>query len=92
MYNDVKEKVESKIQNADTVAVQCDSFSNIRNEGITNIIINTPDPVFFKTVETKSDSQTGEYLANQISDVIDEIGSKKVLGICTDNAAYCKKA
>ena len=54
--------------------------------------MNTPSPVFYQHLATRSDSQTGEFLAGKISDVITGIGAKKVLSVCTDNAAYCKKA
>ena len=48
--------------------------------------------MFYKHIATKSNSQTGEFLADKISDVISQIGAKKVLGVCTDNASYCQKA
>ena len=41
---------------------------------------------------TDSKSHTGEYLASEILAIIETIGSKKVFGICTDNASAMKKA
>lgn len=41
---------------------------------------------------TGSESHTGEYMANIMKKVIEEVGPMKVLGVCTDNAANMKKA
>lgn len=89
---EVQKQVNNKLTNANSLTVQCDAYSNIKNEGLTNFIITTSSPVFYKSIPTKTNSQDGEYLAEIISQVIDEVGPDKVLGIITDNASYCKKA
>lgn len=38
-------------------------------------------------METKAEFQTGEYLRDEISIIIDETGSRKILGVVTDNAS-----
>ncbi|XP_043271188.1 uncharacterized protein [Venturia canescens] len=91
-YNKVKGEVDEKVQSANFVGLQCDGWSNLRNEGIINFIVTTPEPVFFKTITTTTNSQTAEYIAKQISEVIDAIGPTKLLGVCTDNAASMKCA
>lgn len=63
-----------------------------RNEPIVNIIIITPEPVVYKSLNTTTNRHTGKYIAQLISDVIDSIGKNKCLGIVTDNAAAMKKA
>ncbi|XP_034934248.1 uncharacterized protein [Chelonus insularis] len=84
--------VNEKIESATTVGVQCDAWSNIRKEGIINFIVTTPAPVFFKTFPTGTESQTALYISEKIGSVIDALGIKKVIGICTDNCAAMKSA
>ena len=52
-YVRIQGKVNEIIENADCVAVISDRWSNIRGEGIINYIISTPQPVFFKSTDTK---------------------------------------
>jgi len=63
-----------------------------RNEPIVNIIITTPEPVVYKSLNTTTNRHTGEYIVQLISDVIDSIGKNRCLGVVTDNAAAMKKA
>lgn len=69
-YQEVKKRVDDKINSAISVGVQSDGWSNINGEGIINFVVTTPQPVFFKSLETKVSSQTGEYLADKMSEVI----------------------
>lgn len=39
-----------------------------------------------------AESHTGEYMANILKKVIEDVGPIKVLGICTDNATNMKRA
>lgn len=63
-----------------------------RNEPVINIIVTTPEPVVFKSISTTTDRHTAEYIAREISNVIDEIGKNRCLGVVSDNAAAMKKA
>lgn len=92
VFEKTEERVVSKVSATHSLALQCDGWSNIKGEGIINFILNTPQPVFFKTVETKVTSQTGVYLENEMAQVIDVAGPKKVLGVVTDNASNNIKA
>ncbi|XP_065656505.1 uncharacterized protein LOC136081964 [Hydra vulgaris] len=49
-------------------------------------------PILWKTLPTGTLSHSGEYMANEIKKVLEEINPKKVLGIVTDNAANMKNA
>lgn len=39
-----------------------------------------------------AESHTGQYIADLVKKVVDDIGPMKVLGVCTDNASNMKKA
>ena len=47
-FDNVTTRVHKRIEDADSIAIQCDAWSNIRNEGIINFILNTPEPVFLQ--------------------------------------------
>lgn len=93
-YNETVANVKSTVAAAPSVALVVDGWSNIRNEGIMNIMVvpARQSPLFWKSVNTGSESHTGEYIAQMLVSVIEEIGPMKVTGICTDNAANMKKA
>ncbi|XP_058802530.1 uncharacterized protein LOC131670713 [Phymastichus coffea] len=92
IHDEVQVKVNKKIENASSLTIQSDSYSTTTNEGIINFIVNTPDPVLYKHIETKNASQTGEYLCDALSSVIDEVSAEKTLAAITDNASYCRRA
>ncbi|CAB0036919.1 unnamed protein product [Trichogramma brassicae] len=62
IYEDVERNVKAKIEAATTLTMQCDSYTNINNEAILIFVVNTPEPVFYKSGETKSEFQTREHL------------------------------
>lgn len=86
-YEEIVDEVKKKVDTAKFLAIQFDGWSNIRNEGVINVIITTPRPVFYKSIATTVESQTGEYLAQQISKIIEEVGASKILTVCTDSAS-----
>lgn len=52
--------------------------------------MTTPSPVFLKSIETNHNRHTGEYIAHEISSVINEVGNDKVIAVVTDNASNMK--
>lgn len=84
--------VDEKIKQASVLCLQTDAWSNIRNDSISNYLINTPDPVFFKTVHTKENRHTSSFLAEEIIKVMNENDAEKFLGLVTDDGANIKQA
>lgn len=74
------------------LSLQCDGWSNIRNEGIINFIICTPKPYFISSVETVHFNHTSDYITEQIEKVINKYDNRKFIAIITDNAANMLKA
>lgn len=89
-YKNVSTMVAEAIAAADSVGLAVDGWSNIRNEPVVNFVVTTPKPFLFKVLPTGKSSHTGEYMTDEISSVIDEIGQQKVFGLVTDNAANMK--
>lgn len=92
VYGTTSTDIHQKVAKAGTIGLQCDSWSNIPNEEIVNYIVTTSEPVFFKSMPTAAHRQSSEFLTDKISEVIKEIGKKKVLALCTDNEAKVRKA
>lgn len=63
-----------------------------RNQAILNYIVTTPEPILYKTKCTGAERHTGEYIADELIQVIEELGPAKVIGLVTDNAAAMEKA
>lgn len=72
--------------------LQCDGWSNLKNESIINFIISKPEPLFVEYVMTKSHSHNAEYLAQLITNVMEKHGPEKFLVVIGDNAANMKAA
>jgi hypothetical protein len=49
----VQVKVKQIIEKADCIAIISDGWSNVREKGIINYIISTPQPVFYKSTATR---------------------------------------
>lgn len=60
---------------------------NIRDEEIINYIVSTPQPVsfffsLFLSTDTKDNRHTSQYMADELKNVIAELGSDKVFASC----------
>lgn len=90
-YEKTKAEIMEKINNATVLHLAIDGWSNLRNESIMNIIIYTPKPFFYKFIDTKTNRHTAEYVCEQVSEVLEEIGSDKFFVVVSDNAANMVK-
>lgn len=88
----VKTAVNEVIVTVQSLALMCDGWSNVRNESIISFVVTTLNPVFYKSIAPGSASHTGEFMANAMLEVINEIGCDKFVGIVTDSAANMKRA
>lgn len=91
-YEEVKKSLEENLKNAINMHLQCDGWSNIRNEAIINFVITTPEPVFVKFLDTKDNRHTAEYLCGEILNVLKKHGAEKFLCLIGDNAPNIQKA
>lgn len=91
-YEDVKKTCVQKIEGSKFLSLQVDGWSNIRKEAIMNFLICSPNPVFYKTVATRNESHTSEYIFEQIDSILQTVSSEKFQSVVTDNASNCTKA
>ena len=61
-------------------------------DDIINYIISTPQPVFYKSTDTRDNRHPSLYIADELKAVINDLGPQKVFALVTDNAANMKAA
>jgi len=91
-YKQVSADMKKQIKNSNYICLTSDGWTNIHQQPIINFMITTPQPIFWKALESKENSHTGEYIAEQFDIVIKEIGISKIAAVITDNASNMKKA
>ena len=65
-----------------------DGWTDRRGRSIINFLVNSEAGTFYlHSIDCTSDMKTGEFIANGLSHVIDQIGANKVVQVCTDNAS-----
>ena len=71
-----------------------DGWTSKRHESLYNYIVTTSErkKYLISLRNYSKESHTGEFLASEISDVIEKIGLDKFAAIVTDNAANCRVA
>ena len=79
------------LEGAIYVSIVTDGWSNIRYEGMSNIVVTTPIPFLYKVVDDSLQRKTGEYLSAAVLDAISHLGPTKIAGVVTDNASNMKK-
>lgn len=89
-YAIMESEVTQKLTEASNLNLQCDGWSNCRNESIINFMISYPSPLFVKFLETKDDSHDANYLCTQMEEVILKYGPEKFLVAIGDNAPNMK--
>jgi hypothetical protein len=83
-FNRAQVKVKQIIEKSDCIAIISDGWLNVRGKGIINYIISTPQPVFYKSTDTRDLRHTGLYKR--------KLGPHKVFSLVIDNAANMKAA
>jgi hypothetical protein len=91
-YKQVSTDIKKQIKNSNHICLISDGWTNIHQQPIINFMITTPQPIFWKALETKEISHTGNYIAEQFDIIIKEIGISKIAAVITDNASNMKKA
>ena len=87
-FNKMQCNVNEIIQDATSVSVVSDGWSNLRNEHLVNFILIIPNhkPLFYGFIDCDGQSQTSLQIANDLIKVIEEIGAAKINSVVTDNA------
>lgn len=65
-YEFMGKEISTMLNEATNLHLQCDGWSNCRNESIINFIISHPTSFFVKFVEAKGESHTADYIFKQM--------------------------
>nr|XP_046273274.1 uncharacterized protein LOC124074410 isoform X2 [Scatophagus argus] len=85
-YDRVQSQVHEAIGKADCVTILCSGWSTIKETGTIIYTVATPVPLFYKCTKTKEQAHTSTFIAEELKDVINEVGPEKVFGVITDDA------
>jgi Protein of unknown function (DUF 659)/hAT family C-terminal dimerisation region len=95
-YSSLRLQVRAKIGSTTTprLTLVTDSWTNNRQESLTNFILVTPsgEAIFHSAEPSGQECHTAEFLAAGIEDVLRDIGPQNFNAICTDTAANIKAA
>ena len=94
-YHQTRLAALAEVAEVDAVTVMCDGWINIWHEPIIKFTLSVPQSVFWKSTHTELESHTGEYIAEKVSEVIQEVKQecgKMTVAVVTDNASNMKKA
>lgn len=97
-YTREKKKVINAIKNEPYMTIVTDGWANPNKQSIVNFVLTSPrmSPVFWSSVATGGNQHTGEYMAERIEEVIQDIEvimrPGAVCGVVTDNASNMRKA
>jgi hypothetical protein len=80
------------MQNALCVSLLSDGWKNIVCDKVINVIVCTPDPIFFDAIYPSANRESADYVSKVLLNNVDKVGPNKVLLIITDNAMNMKAA
>lgn len=92
IYNEMVKEITDELKSINNLHLQCDGWSNQRNEGIINFIIAKPEPVFVKSLNTLTNRHTSQYVSQEIIKVINVYGGQKFVTLIGDNANNIQRA
>uniref|UniRef100_A0A914CF95 DUF659 domain-containing protein n=1 Tax=Acrobeloides nanus TaxID=290746 RepID=A0A914CF95_9BILA len=83
LYQETEMVVNSEVRRANFVALSCDGWKDRRKRAIVNVIVHCPLPLLYRSIDTGLNAHT---------DIIEEIGARKVIAIVSDHASNMKNA
>ena len=76
-YNNVQSQVMDKIKTADSLTVMSDGWTDVTGSSLINVIVATPEPVFYSAIQSTTQAHTGLYIAHTLGHAIAQIGSDR---------------
>ncbi|XP_014208329.1 uncharacterized protein LOC106639307 [Copidosoma floridanum] len=89
-YESVKKVVDQKVRDAISIGLQCSYRTNSKNESIIHFVLTTPDPVLYRSISISNNEEDAQLYMEKISEVIEEVGPERVLGVCLDSVSTCE--
>ncbi|VFQ71136.1 unnamed protein product [Cuscuta campestris] len=90
--NDIVEEVK-KTWTHTGVTIMSDGWSDTRNRGLINILVNNQfGTIFLRSVDASDKVKDADYLFQLLDGIVEEIGEEIVVQVVTDNASAYKAA
>ncbi len=91
-YEKIQTSIHKTVEKADFISIASDGWTNLQKKLIVNFIINTLQPIFWKAIKIKKSVYTGQYIAQELDNVIEEVRSEKLVVIIINNVSNIKSA
>ncbi|CAG8755942.1 ribonuclease H-like domain-containing protein [Rhizophagus irregularis DAOM 181602=DAOM 197198] len=93
-YTRVNLAIERDLEQSDNLTLALDGWTTPKMKSIYNYIVTTDTRMEYLIglYDYSSDSHTSEFLTEEISSIIEKLGSDKFAAIVTDNASNCRVA
>jgi len=91
-YTEMQGEVKDQLEQSKNLHLQCDGWSNLKNESIINFVISKPEPLFVDFIMSKENRHSATYLAEEMEKFMMKHDPKKFLVIIGDNAANMRAA
>lgn len=88
----VQTLTKAEIESSSSMTLISDGWTDINGTPIVNLLLATPRPIFYNSVNTGENAHTAEYISKILEEAITANGKKKISSIITDNARNMKKA
>lgn len=86
-HDRVQSQVQEAVGKADCVTIMCSSgWSKAKDTRTIIYIVTTPEPLLYKCTKTKEQMHQSKFIAEQLKDIINEVGPQKVFTVVTDDA------
>ena len=73
--------------------IVCDGWSNVQRRPLINVMVVSPrGETFMRVVDSSGKIKSGAYIADVLSESIEEVGPKNVVQVVMDNAKNCQAA
>ena len=70
-----------------------DDWSNFHDESIINyLLVAWTETIFLKSIATRKDHHTGEYITDKLVEIISEIDAQNIVAVITDNIKNMKSS
>jgi hypothetical protein len=70
----VQQAVENATNEADFLALSSDGWTDIKGDRLINVLVHTPKPYLFDTIDATEDSHDGPFICNTLSAQIEKLG------------------
>lgn len=72
----VQKLVEDATNKADFLSLSSDGWKDVSRNKLINVIVHTPKPYLYSTIDVTQDSLTGQFICDLLSAEIEKLGKK----------------